>query len=397
MAILTPCLIILVARDQWPFLAGELSRGQPIGRDAFILWTAARLFLEGRTTEIYDPAAFTSAQESLLGAEIDALALFFYPPSGLLIVSPLGFLPYPAAAFVWILVSHAAFVIAISAPRFELRRLLFSALAPMALLNLAAGQTGVLCAALLIGGLRLTKTHPVVAGALIGLLSFKPILGVLIPIILLARGQWQTFVSATLVTLGLALLPALVLGFDIWARFLTDAVEAQRLVMHHASGLGVWMIPSAFNGARILGLGLESSYVVHLAFVLMTLALLAFHLHKTKGSTTIDVHDILIISVATALVSPYVHNYDLGIIEGALILVAFSPGYVAKVASKWSAWALRSLWSVGLFSMGLNALGFPFGSLLLLFGLAVWVLIESPRRIVDPDDKHEPLPLGLRS
>jgi len=369
-AIAVPTVIFLL-RDLWPYWTQTLDRGQPIGRDAYNFWTAARMCWEGQCQAVYDLPAFTAHQEALIGPT-GALNCFLYPPSALVLMFPLGGMAYPLALSVWSLIGLSAFVIAVAAPRFDRIALWLCLLSPMALFNLAMGQTGLLCAALLIGGLRLSGRQPVLAGLLIGLLSFKPVLGVLIPVLLLWRRQWITVVSASLTTLMLALLPVLLWGWDVWTAYIGQAMPLQRVVLHHGSGIGVWMIPSAFNSARLLGFAIAPAYAVHAGFVMAAVALWGAYLWRTRKQAEVARVDILLLATATCLASPYIHNYDFSVVEGAIVLWVCSEAGQSHQGTDRAGLAVAVLWGVGLLSFMLNANVFPIAPLLML--LALWGL-----------------------
>lgn len=365
-------LMVLLARDQSPYLTQLLDRGQPFGRDAFNFWTAVRLCWEGQCAAAYDLSAFTAHQTQVLGEATQALNCFLYPPSALVLLYPLGGLPYPLALACWSALGFAAFFVAVAAPRFDRLTVGLALMAPMAWLGLAMGQTGLLSAALLIGGLRLSGRQPLLAGVLIGLLSFKPFLGVLIPLLLLYRRQWRTFVSAALTTMLLAALPVLLWGWQVWAAWLEHAVPLQRLVLHHGAGIGVWMIPSAFNSARLLGWDLAVAYALHGLVGVAALALFARYLRRAAPAQGVGSADLLVLVLVTSLLSPYIHNYDLVALEGAM-LVWLSSGAVRRLRSNRLAICLTLLWSLGLLSFAFNARGVPIAPLLALLALALLV------------------------
>jgi alpha-1,2-mannosyltransferase len=76
---------------------------------------------------------------------------------------------------------------------------------PGLLANAVVGQNGFLSPALVGGALLLLPGSATVAGCLIGLLAFKPHLGILLPIVLVAGGYWRAIAAAT-ATLGLLVL-----------------------------------------------------------------------------------------------------------------------------------------------------------------------------------------------
>lgn len=360
--------------DQWAYWSGPLSRGQPLGRDAYNFWTAARLCRTADCVSVYDSTAFAAAQRALLGPT-NALNCFLYPPSALLVMGWLSVMPYGAALFAWSLLGLTAFVVAVAAPRFDKALVLLCLLSPMLLFNLIMGQTGLLCAALLIGGLRLSGHRPILAGLLIGLLSFKPVLGVLIPPLLLWRRQWTTFFSAVVTTVILALLPAMLWGWDIWRAFFEQAVPLQQQVLHHGSGIGVWMIPSTFNSARLLGWDTGAAYALHGVVALLAIVLMLTYAGCSRIQRAIGATDLLLVALATCLISPYIHNYDFSLLEGALIVwVGVNAGRTA-FRTTGTVLVIASLWAVGLLSFLLNAGSLPVAPavlLLVLAGLVSW-------------------------
>lgn len=355
--------------DQWPYWSESLSRGQPIGRDAYNFWTAVRMCQEGHCSEIYDVPSFASAQKALLGPEV-GFNCFLYPPSALILLYGLGKFPYIVALVIWSLLGAGAFVAAVAAPRFDRKMLLLCLLAPMTLFNLVGGQTGLVCAALLIGGLRLSASRPVLAGILIGLLSFKPILGVLVPLLLLGRRQWLCFVSASLTTVALVLLSSLAWGWEIWRAFLEQAMPLQRSVLERGIGIGVWMIPSTFNSARLLGMGLAGAYLAHAVVALLALALVVRYSWRTRHQGAISPADILLLTVSTCLVSPYIHNYDFSIVEGAIVGWVVSQAAQSRTATEASGLAVAGLWALGISSFALNAGALPLAPMIQLLALA---------------------------
>jgi hypothetical protein len=82
------------------------------------------------------------------------------------------------------------------------------------------GQSGMLAGGLLALSLALLWRRPVLAGIALGLLTYKPHLGLLFPLLLLAGRHWAAFLAASATTLALALLSALAFGTDAWAAFL---------------------------------------------------------------------------------------------------------------------------------------------------------------------------------
>jgi hypothetical protein len=86
--------------------------------------------------------------------------------------------------------------------------------------NLAHGQNGFLSAVLLGAGLLLVDSSPVAGGLVLGLLTYKPHLAVLIFVALMAGRRWRAWLAAVAAALSLALASALVLGLEVWPAFI---------------------------------------------------------------------------------------------------------------------------------------------------------------------------------
>jgi hypothetical protein len=89
---------------------------------------------------------------------------------------------------------------------------------PFTLWNFLLGQSAFLTAALLGAALFSLERRPALAGVLIGLMTYKPQWGVLLPVALLAGRQWRAVAVAVAAATaaGLALLSAAFFGLDPW-------------------------------------------------------------------------------------------------------------------------------------------------------------------------------------
>ena len=184
--------------DQREFFYGRLSRGQMFGRDFATFWTASQLALADRIVEIFDAEAFHRALAEITGRAI-TLAPFPYPPHALVFFLPLGFLPYLWAFATWMIGLGVlyALVAARGCANANAYRALALLIAPSTVLTVTMGQNGFLSAILFVGGMNLLWRAPIWAGILFGLLTFKPQLGLLIPVALLAGCHWRAVASAS--------------------------------------------------------------------------------------------------------------------------------------------------------------------------------------------------------
>ena len=67
--------------------------------------------------------------------------------------------------------------------------------------------------------LGLLEQRPFIGGLILGLLTFKPQFCILVPIALLAAGQWRALLASGLSALALVIVSGLVFGLDLWLRW----------------------------------------------------------------------------------------------------------------------------------------------------------------------------------
>ncbi|WP_181898995.1 glycosyltransferase family 87 protein [Paraperlucidibaca baekdonensis] len=362
-----PVILVFACIDQWRFLYETYDRGQVIGRDAYNLWTAGRILIQtGSAQSIYNNELFTLFQINNLDQGIGWNS-YFYPPTAFLTASLMGLTYYSAALFIYTLIGIAAFTIAVSTKDNITLAFIFTIAAPMTIFNIIMGQNGLISATLLIGGLRLLNIRPIFAGILFGLLGFKPILGLLIPILLIIRKDWTVFISATITLIITATLPIILWGADVWWLFLSEAIEIQKNTLHHATGIGMLMITSAFNSARIFGFDTLSSYVSQLIVTAIALFFFIYHFTKKKNKSRLTPHDILFFTLSTSLISPYIHNYDLSILEGSIIFYCLSSKELTPKISMKVFFTI--CWCTGIMAVALNSLSIPIVPALLVIAL----------------------------
>lgn len=211
-------------------LTVSLTHLQPLGVDFSCLWAGGRAALDA-PSRIYDFAYVTELQGWPLGAE---LRPYVYPPSVLLLFAPLATLPLQAAYALWTTASGVLYLAA--ARRAGAPWVL--ALMPVVWLVAICGQVTFAVGGLVLLAMTMTDSRPFAAGALIGLAAaLKPQMLVLMPIGLIAAGQWRTMVTAG-VTVGMLFLASLAFwGPHIWLAWISAISAFQREVLPSIPGL----------------------------------------------------------------------------------------------------------------------------------------------------------------
>lgn len=288
--------------------------GKPLGTDFLSFYAASKLALAGHPAGAYDVAIHGSA-ETRVFAGLD-YAAFFYPPLFLLICAPLATLPYVGALAAWLTATGAAF--AASLRSWLDRRIGWATVAafPAVLMNAGHGQNAFLSAALLGAGAARLDRRPILAGVAFGLVAFKPHLGLVLPIALMARGRWKTFAAAGVTVAGFAAASLAAFGVETWRGFLAGSALARATL---EQGLvDPAKMASAFAATRVLGGPAPLAYAVQAALALAVAAALVAALRRRPGAPA----EGALILLASLLTSPFLLDYDLAILAFPLAWLA---------------------------------------------------------------------------
>jgi hypothetical protein len=375
-SLILPWTLLLLALDQLPLLTDQLDRGQTIGRDAFNFWMAGKLAFDGQVSQIYDNAEFVKAVQGVLGQEA-GLHVFPYPPTALLFVAAFGWAPYWLALLFWSIAGLVTFFFATTSWRSDHRLLALFLMAPIILCNIILGQNGLLTAALFIGGLRLAKSHPILAGIMIGSIAFKPTLAILLPFALLLERCWLTIATAAATLIVLCVLPTLLWGPGIWHDYMRQAVPFQQQLLEHGTGLAQLMKLTSFMSMSLLGFSNDIAYQVQIGFALIALGLVTRYALYRRIKGGFDGLDITILASATLIMLPYSHFYDMTLLIGGLLLICKEHSLNDESLIVRSG-MFGTLWALPIVGLLLNIIGLPVAPLILLCGLAL--LCYTPHR-----------------
>ena len=329
------------------------------------LWSVGHMVLQGRASEAYLPDRALAAQAAFV-PEHEVRLPWFYPPHMFVLVAPLAALPYLPAFFLWTGGGLAclAWSIRALAPNTPAVWLLLAS--PGLIWLLRFGQTGVLAAALLGGGLFfMARGRPLLAGLLIGLLTFKPHLGLLVPFALIAGKEWRVFAAATLTALGVAAASTLAFGAAVWPRFFEAmetamAYQAHDLLPHN-------QLVSLYASLRVLGLANEPALALQAVLSVAVLALVLRVWHDMGACLLSGA----LLAAGSLLAAPHLLGYDLVVYAPAVAILAADGLRRGWLPGERASYIL--LWFWPLFSgVAAELTGFPVGvaGSFLLFALA---------------------------
>jgi len=311
----------------------------PPPSDFVSFYAAGKLALAGTPSLAYNHAAHWAAEQQATWSTAPYV-YFYYPPLFLLLCAPLAALPY--------FVAFALFQIATLVPlllvlRAVLRVPGYGWLPPLLAFpavfwTIALGQNAFLTATLFGGFTLLLDRRPAGAGLLLGLLSYKPHFGLLLPVALAAGGRWRTFAAAVITVATLAGASILAFGWQTWAAYLHSLAGAGGV--YQSGKIDFAGIDTPFGAARLLGLAPGSADALQAAATLAAVGLTAL---VWRRSASHPMRCAILLS-ATLLAVPLALLYDKLILLVAicwLVREAEEQGYLS-----WEKLVLLAVWPV---------------------------------------------------
>ena len=336
--------------------------GKPLGTDFMNVWSAGKLALAGEPGAAYDyPRHYEVQAKALPYAEGQEVPYFGwpYPPHFLVAAALLALLPYGAALAAWMIVTLPVYLAAVRTILPDRRWLLFALAFPAVFVNLGHGQNGFLSVGLLGLGLLSLDRRPVLAGIFFGLLTYKPQLGFLLPLALLAGRHWSAFLTASATTIVASLVSYAVFGLEVWQAFF-GSFELTRTYVLEQGPTGWQKLQSAFAAMRMLGASIETAYAVQ---GVVSLGVAAAVLWIWRGQASMALKGSAL-AVGTLLVTPYVLDYDLMLL--ALPLAWLTVEGLRAQFLNWEKLTLFIVWLLPLFSREIGTFGVPLGPIVLL-------------------------------
>ena len=340
-ALTTAAAVVVLAWLGWDEYV-KLMRFQPLGIDFMPMWSAGHEIFR-HPERVYDFNRLTHFQRPLLG-DFRGPRPFVYPPTSLLLFAPIGLLPFGLANGLWTIAGLVALLWAM-AGRVP-RPLLLAAmvLTPAGVLVLLTGQITFLITAMTIGALICLETRPALAGLLFGLAGvLKPQAMVLLPVALVASGQWRVIVTTGLTAALAVVISLLLFGLGAWRDWALAVGQFDHWVMR-AGALEEWMVTPTALGIN-LRLDPASYALWRLGFGLGAVAMAWW----VFGSTDDLGRRIAALLGGSMFITPYAMHYDGAMVAPAaalMLAIRASPGaWVASlIASAVLCFAAKAHW-----------------------------------------------------
>jgi len=282
--------------------------GKPVSGDYLVFWFAGLEAGLGRAIELYDPVQFTNAMIKNFD-EGFKVATWLYPPHMLFLYAGLAKLTYALGWLVFTVFSVGIFLLTVHKlfPGNN-RMLLLSAIAPATFICILQGQTGFLVSALLLGAFFVLPKRPVIAGILIGLLTIKPQLGLLIPFILIFERKFITFAVAGITTIVVIAASALWLGVDVWQQYFSAMAAGSSMdLLQFIAAQDTGTMVTVYGFASAIGVPHQIAMTVQ-GLIALACLVAAFYVSRSGADAMTKMATYVLLSY---LVSPYIMSYDL--------------------------------------------------------------------------------------
>jgi alpha-1,2-mannosyltransferase len=314
------------------------------GWDFVNTWLGAKAVVHGQPASLFDLHKYNTFLHSIFSAKVPDHN-WSYPPHILLLIWPFEFLPYLASYVAWITIGLALYLW-VSNEGGDRSRFWFLALSPVVMVNILTGQNGFFTGALIVAAFANWDRRPALAGVLFGLLTVKPQLIILIPLVLLLTRRWRVFGFAALAAVAMFATTSLIYGFEIWRVYLLEAVPFQQLVLTKGSGLMLGMMPTAFINARLMGAQLPLAWTLQAITSLTALAATIWTFWRPRDPLL----SAAMLLTASLLFTPYAFNYDMAALIAILAKLRERPDNTrADTALILAVWLLPVVMMFGFF------------------------------------------------
>ena len=306
--------------------------GVAYGADFMQEWVGARMILTGHVSELYDLDVFRSWQydRKVVGFEWKTDQYFppVYPPPHYVLFSPLACVPYRWAVVIWLLVLvvsafFSAKLIAdianhsvsdkkqksIVESKSKSKHIwLGLILFPSLLFSITLGQKSVCWLMLVCLTWRLLQSHrDYAAGMVFGILSIKPTLFFLMPLVLLRNGKWRFFVGAGLSVCIIWGTTACLIPVATWSAF----AKVLGTAGNYAENIGYRLDWSCNLMTMAYSLPLELVQWCKWTICLPLTIYLLYCVFEDRRYAVDSPEKALMLLGSTILISPHSYHYDL--------------------------------------------------------------------------------------
>lgn len=324
---------------------------RPVTTDFVSFYAAGKLATEGTPELAYNQAEHRAMEERATEPGI-GYQFFYYPPTFLLLCTLLARLPYLAAFVVFEVATGLTCLAVVSRlVRNAGDGALILALAfPAVFWTIGLGQNSFLSAALFGAATLFLDSRPIAAGLLFGALCYKPHLGLLVPVALIAGRRWKALGAGAISAAGLCAVSLAVFGPETWRAYLSSATGS--LGTYEFGRIDFSGMISVFGAVRLIGGGLDLAYSLQAGMALAA-TVVTVCLWRVEADPAAKAAGLI---SATLLSVPVILLYDLTLAGVAIAWLAR-----AERDQRMPTWQQIGFVAIFVISFSLRDIGSKFG------------------------------------
>ncbi len=369
---------LMTAQRIWAAFPGSIvtPNNSTVLQDYIIMWVSGRTALAGHTPLLFTTASFNEQIATLLQPGLD-MVYWVYPPTMILLSTPLALLPPLPSMAVWTALTLGLLWAGLRLTKLPLSTRAAVACSPAVLETVFDGQNGSLMTACAIGAITQAQRRPWLAGLCMSVAVLKPQMAIVAPVCVLAAWRWRAILWAGLFASAWMGLAALCFRPSVWVDYFTQVLPTARYVF-----LGFDKVPfgtlymqelmvTPFAAFRAAGCGVVLAQLLQVAATALVLGLLGYHAFRARRDGAPPPLALALASVP--LVTPYAMTYDMiGPTAAAAMLLQARPANVLRgVAIAAWVWPGLALYAGLFLQPGLGSVVFA--------GLLVAILVHARR------------------
>lgn len=228
LAITSALMLVAFAARFTEFFSFPDVLSSAVEEDLLAFFRGGEMALAGNAEQAYVPELFTEPF-GVLGKGL----LFLNPPHAFLFFAPWSAFGYPVAKAIYLALAFGctAYLANKAMPGRGIVPFFVVLFSPALLLSFDYMQLSPLITACLVFALLNARSKPIVSGILLAFATIKPQYGVLVPVFLIARGDWRCFGAAAVATIALVGVSIAVFGAGVWQTFIASILGGEHL--HH--------------------------------------------------------------------------------------------------------------------------------------------------------------------
>ena len=198
-------------------------------------------------------------------------------------------------------------------------------LCPAAAFTVCLGQNTFVTCALLLAGFGTVRRRPILGGALLGIVTYKPQLCLMVPVALIAARQWKALAAAAGAALLLAAASVALFGIEPWRAWIAlmtepNAVYTQWETIARINGQSIYTYTSLLDESAALANFVQAAAAVGAAGCV-------FWCYRRPMADDLR---LAVLLAATILAAPHVIDYDtllLGIAATLFFVRGYADGF----------------------------------------------------------------------